>query len=134
MTEQRTGQRATADGLAAEDAIQTLYDAFPLPTFTWKARDDGELELIDFNAAAVQASQGNAPAFIGELASDLYADRPDIVGDLSTAVDSRSSFSRDMSYSHPSVGGPFNLRVTYVFVRPDMVVVHLQNLPGPPPG
>jgi hypothetical protein len=36
-----------------------------------------------------------------------------------------------MSYSHPTVGGPFELRVTYVFVAPDMVVVHLENISGP---
>ncbi|MGH2808561.1 MAG: hypothetical protein ACRDKT_14940 [Actinomycetota bacterium] len=134
MSEERTGRRAMSGGAAPDESLQTLYDSFPLPTFTWKARGDGELELIDFNAAAVQASQGEAPAFIGALATDVYVDRPDILGDLGAALDSKSSFSREMSYSHPTVGGPFDLRVTYVFVPPDMVVVHLEKLgtaPGP---
>jgi hypothetical protein len=99
-----------------------------VPTFTWRDAGDGDdLLLIDFNAAAVKVSQGSASAFIGAIASETYADRPDIFGDLRTCLHSQSSFSRDMSYSHPTVGGPFELHVTYVFLQPDMVVVHLQS-------
>lgn len=128
--EDRTGGRMSG-GSAGDrgdevERAQILYDSFPLPTFTWK-KDGEDFVLIDFNQAAVTASQGNVPSFVGARAGEVYADRPDIIDDLRLCFESRSSISREMSYSHPAVGGPFDLKVTYVCVPPDMVVVHLEQ-------
>ena len=131
--DERTGGRLPHDApedpdLVAERA-QILYDSFPLPTFTWK-KDGDDFILIDFNEAAVTASQGNVSSFVGMQASEIYADRADIVDDIRLCFESRSSISREMSYAHPSVGGPVDLNVTYVFVPPDMIVVHLEQAKG----
>ena len=127
--EDRTGGHSSG-GSAPEslevERAQILFDSFPLPSFTWKLQGD-EFFLFDFNEAAAAFTDGNASAYVGKPAAEFFADRPDIIDDIRLCFDSHSPISREMTYSHPAVGGPLGVAVTYVYVPPDMVVVHIDQ-------
>lgn len=128
--EERTGghsSEGSASGSQEEiERAQILFDSFPLPSFTWKRQGD-EFFLLDFNEAAAVFTDGNASAYVGQPAAEIFADRPDIIDDIRLCFDSHSPITRGMTYSHPAVGGPFEVTVTYVYVPPDMVVVHIDQ-------
>jgi DNA-binding CsgD family transcriptional regulator len=111
----------------SSDAFQALYRGLPLPTFTWKWRD-GDFVLSGYNDEAAQASGGKAADFVGQVARHIYADRPDILRDLHECLASRSRIRRQMFYSHPNLPGERRFDVTYVFVPPDEVVVHIIDI------
>ena len=130
--DERTGRRfsdgALEDPAQIAERAQILYDSFPLPTFTWR-KDGAEFLLVDFNEAAAGFTQGVASGFIGQRAEEVLGDRSDILDDLNLCYESRSSISREMPYANTGWdGGPWELRVAYVFIPPDMVVVHLETL------
>ena len=93
--EDRTGGRSSgssAPGSQEVERAQILFDSFPLPSFTWK-RQGEEFFLFDFNEAAAAFTDGNASAYVGQSAAQVFADRPDIIDDIRLCFDSHSSIT-----------------------------------------
>ena len=122
------GPEAYNRGALGDDRVWKLFDELPHAAFAWRDVED-DLVLVAHNAAAVATSGGRAPAWLGTLATGVYADEPEILADLRRAAADRSMFGREMTYTPPDQpDASYRLRVTYAAIPPDLVVVHLLNI------
>jgi signal transduction histidine kinase len=113
----------TRDRSADDDKFHNLFDAVPVPTYTWRRRDD-DFVLESYNGAADAASHRRAAAFLGRSAKDVYADEPDILADFDRAARSGEPFSREFWYTVPESHQRAALEVTYAPISDDTLVVH----------
>jgi len=129
ILEDITAQKRAAEAmLESQERFQARYKAIPVPTYTWQ-KVGKEFELVDYNDAALEITQGNVAGFVGRTASDVYGeDRPDIVRDLHRCFAERSVVKREMDYRFLTTGESKHLETTYAFVPPDLVMVHTQDI------
>ena len=111
-----------------EQHFRELYQSFPLASYTWKLRADGEIALTDVNRMADTTTQNLAHGFIGRTAREIYADRPDIVDNLARCAREKSTFSQETTYTSRSTKRTGTIIFTYVFVEPDSVMLHSENI------
>jgi hypothetical protein len=78
-----------------DEKFHNLFDAVPVPTYTWRRRDD-DFVLESYNGAADAASRRRAASFVGRTAKDVYADEP-TSSPTSTAPRAGPSHSRASS-------------------------------------
>jgi diguanylate cyclase (GGDEF)-like protein/PAS domain S-box-containing protein len=116
----RAQRRATA-------ALRTQYEHFPLPTVTWRAVG-GALVLVAYNAAQQALVRGQMATMVGKRVGEVYRDRPDIVADHARCLAERATIRREYDYQLRMIGEERRLAVTYVFVPPDLVMVHGEDL------
>lgn len=111
-----------------ERRFEAFFQGSPVPTYVWRS-DGDDLVLIARNHAADASSGGRAEAYVGRRASDLYGeDEPEILEDLRRCVRERATFGREMGYTIPGTDEGYDLRVTYAFAPPNLVLVHLVNV------
>jgi DNA-binding SARP family transcriptional activator len=125
-----TGGPADALGEALrsnEAQLEAAYRAVPLPTFTWKVEDD-DLVLIGTNEAGERLVDWRWRDYADRRASEMFAHEPDILDDFRRVVASGERRERAMTYLVPGTDEPLDLRVTYVPLPLDWVVVHVENL------
>ena len=77
----------------AERALRTSQARFeaqfrdsPIPTFTWQKKGD-DFELVDYNNKAITWAQSKISSLKGSRASQLYADRTDIIEEYLKKID-----------------------------------------------
>ena len=102
--------------------LREQFDGFPIPTYIWKKRGNGFI-LVDYNHAANLASQGRVSDYIGRTAQEIYQDRPDILEQISLCFREQSTISKEMSYVIPNTAEIYYLRVYYVYLPPNRVMV-----------
>ncbi|MFN8517021.1 MAG: EAL domain-containing protein [Chloroflexia bacterium] len=122
-------QRKRSEAQLRERAarLRTQYQAFPLPTYTWQHRD-GDFVFIDYNIAADQLARGTIAAKIGGLASDIYRDIPQVCDYLARSFAEQATLSHSLVYHAPVANVDRDLIVTYVYVAPDLVVMHSEEI------
>jgi len=116
----RAQRRATA-------ALRTQYEHFPLPTVTWRAVGD-TLVLVAYNAAQQALVRGQMAALVGKRVGEVYRDRPDIVADHARCLAERATIRCEYAYHLRTIAEERHLAVTYVFVPPDLVMAHGEDL------
>jgi diguanylate cyclase (GGDEF)-like protein/PAS domain S-box-containing protein len=109
----------------SEERFRAQFHNLPVPTYSWQ-HVAGEFILVNFNAAAEAATGGAVAHFLGRAATAMYALRPDILADLTRCIDDQLPFRREMP--HQLGGTERVLDVTYVFVPPDLVTVHSEDV------
>ena len=110
------------------DPLQAQYDGIPVPCYTWRrAGDDFVLERA--NQAAFDLGDGHLETLIGKRFAEVYAHRPDIEHDLARTLATRGRVNREMEHTFVANGATRRLDVTYVFVPPDRVMVHADDIP-----
>jgi PAS domain S-box-containing protein len=109
----------------SELRLNAQYQGMPIPTFTWwkKGKD---FELIDYNHAAKEITNGRIIEFVGRQASELYANRPDIVQDLQQCLAENKTSKRVIQSEHFVPGKLIVL--TIVPIPPDLVMVHMEDI------
>ncbi len=112
---------------ASEEKLRAQYKGIPVPTYTWQ-RVGEEFVLADYNDAAEEITRGNVAGFVGRTASEMYRDRPDILEELSQCFAEKRSIKREMEYRFSTTGENKHLAVSYVFVPPDLVMVHTEEI------
>lgn len=110
-----------------EDRFRALYSGIPVPTYTWQRQAD-DIVLLDYNDAAAKETQGKIADFVGLSAQEMYPHRPDIQEDLVQCADERSSIERETEYEYLTTGEKKNLALKFVFVPPDLVLVHSEDI------
>ncbi len=111
----------------SEKRFRAQYRWLPVPTYTWQQEGD-DFILIDCNAAAETISAGKISGYFGSRAGLLYQDRPDIVEDIRACLQQQGHFGREMTYTLRTTGVTKDFSVDYVFVPPDMVMVHTEDI------
>ena len=122
MLAERT--RALEQLRLSEHRFRAQFQAIPVPTFSWRRRDDGEFELADFNDAARTTTHGRIERLLGVTANELYRDQPEIARTIENVARDGHQVVDEMEYRLRSTGERRDLIVTYAFVPPDLVLVH----------
>ncbi len=115
------------DRQRAEDRLRNQYQGFPVPTYTWRKTNEG-FRLIDYNQAAEKITRGRIRELVGTDADTLFAGAPDIARDIAHCYNQRSALQRQMRYCLKTTGEEKDLAVTYVFLPPDLVMVHTEDI------
>lgn len=122
ITERKRVEEALRE---SEERFKAQYQGSPAPTFTWQ-KHGADFILVDFNEAAKAITDGKVSEFVGRRASDLYADRQDLLRDLLRCHNEKEVIRREI-ISHNFVPGAFVV-VTFASVPPDLVLVHLEDI------
>ncbi|TXT62185.1 MAG: putative Histidine kinase [Promethearchaeota archaeon] len=107
----------------SEGSYKTLFTLFPEPLYLWKKVNDN-LVLIDSNDAGFYMTNGNIGKYMGITASNMYKNNPEILHDLHTCIDRKTSLCKKMHYEFKSIGKKKILLVYYTFIPPDLVLIY----------
>lgn len=112
----------------AQEELNAIYKAIPIPTFTWQAVDD-DFILTNCNDAASKITQVHITDYINIKASKLYGSRDDLIfKDIQQCHKEKTYIVKEMLYSFKSIPQSWYLNVKYVYVPPNMVIVHIENI------
>lgn len=104
-----------------------LFRALPWPAFLWR-RDGDDVVLVAANRRGREEWFGHVEELLGRRASVIYRGQPDVLEDFRSCMAAEDSVRREMTYRFVTVGGERRVAVTYVFVPPDWIVVHVQDV------
>jgi len=126
-----TEQKRAEDRLRkSEEKFKAHYKTAPMPIYTWR-REGDDFVLIDFNQEALKFTDGRIVLFLGKKVSELYADDPDIVQDYQKCYGNKTHHKREIEYRFRTTGETKYLRVTYVYVPDDMIMVYTEDITEP---
>jgi PAS domain S-box-containing protein len=112
---------------ASEAKLKSQFKGLPVPVYAYQKKGD-ELILVDCNAAAVEVTQGRITTLLGGKATEIHADRPDIIRYLETCFEEKRSLKLETRYHFKTTGAAKHLSVTIGYVEPDMVLVHTEDI------
>jgi PAS domain S-box-containing protein len=124
ITERRRAEAALRE---SEEKFRAQYKGLPLPTYSWR-KVDGDFVLVDCNDAAIEMTSGTVQELMGRKATEVHGNRPDILEDFRRCYEERSVRRREMDYRLRGTNESKHLDTTYVFVPPDMVMVHTEDI------
>jgi PAS domain S-box-containing protein len=124
ITERRLGEEALR---ASEERFRKQYKGLPLPTYSWLQVDE-DFVLEDYNDAAEAVVGVGIRDWLGIQASVRYADEPAILTDLQACALDQRTLRREVHYQYPDTGRERDLAVTYVFVPPQTVMIHTEDV------
>jgi PAS domain S-box-containing protein len=110
-----------------EEHVRNLFKALPIATFTFLRQGDSFV-FKDYNDAAVEMTRGHVTDDVGKRADVMLKDRPGILEDLEKCFSEKKSFEYEREYYDDVIGERWDLSVSYVFVPPDTVMVHTENI------
>lgn len=107
----------------SEERYRRQFESIPVPTFVWE-QIDHDFVLRRYNRAAETMTLGKVVEFVGRLASEMYAERPDIVNDMIFCAETGEPIVREMMYHYQATTMEKYVRAHFGFVPPNQVVVH----------
>lgn len=107
--------------------FQTLFKHFPVPTYTWRWNGE-DLVLIGYNEAAAALTKGDIKKIMGKTCHQLYHDQRVVYDDMQRCYRERVTVQREHTYSMRSIKAEKELITTYVFVPPDLVMIHTEDI------
>ncbi|MEN6396403.1 MAG: PAS domain S-box protein [Methanoregula sp.] len=119
------GREAEAALEKSEARFREQYQNNPLALFTWQCRED-DFILVDCNRAAEILSCGRSHNYVGKTASELYANRPEILALVWHCFSEKTVISTDLVSDHFLPGR--RIHATAAFVPPDLVMVHMDDI------
>jgi two-component system cell cycle sensor histidine kinase/response regulator CckA len=117
---------AEAALLQSQERYRRQYKGIPIPTYSW--RQVGDDFVMDDHNDAVAASFGNVAAWVGKLASDCLGAQSSGLAALRDCVAQQRTIRREAQRPHRVTGEPQTIALTYVFVPPDIVMVHVEDV------
>ncbi len=124
ITERKLADQALRE---SEEKARAQFKGMPVPTYTWQRTED-DFVLVDYNDAAVVATEGKIASIVGSRCSDLYGERSQMQDDMQTCCESRTTVIREMHYAFQTVQKTAWMLVHYVFVPPNLVLVHTEDI------
>jgi len=113
--------------IKSEESIRALFDSISTPTYVWQKIGDF-FHLIDYNKTAYEFLQGAIENYIDIKASEMYKERVDILEDIQNCFKKKNNFTREMKYYYIAFKEDRDLKVKYVYLPPDLVVVHTEDI------
>lgn len=111
----------------SKERFRTQYKEIPIPTYTWQLFGE-EFVLVDYNDAAEVFSQGQLGEYLGTTATQMFWNEPEIREEISRCYAKKTSIKREMLHRIRSTGEDKHLAASYTFVRPNLVIVHLEDI------
>ncbi|HSG06689.1 MAG TPA: PAS domain-containing protein, partial [Nitrospiria bacterium] len=112
----------------SQERLKAQYRGFPVPTSSWKRVMGGRFILVDYNEAMEETLGHTIKELLGREAGELYGSRPDILENFEACLSSRETIRREVEFRYPSGESARNLSMTFVFVPPDLVMVHAEDI------
>lgn len=109
----------------SEERFRAQYQGNPVPTFTWQRQGD-DFVLVEFNDAVNVITAGKVKEYVGRKATELYADRPEVLLDLQRCYREREVIRKDIRSEHFMPGRYIDVK--YSFVPPDLVMAHMEDI------
>ena len=126
MTERQSQSGDRGQGQPVVDAEARQPDSV-LPVSMWR-REHGDWRLVDYNQALLAATHGRLDEFTGVVASQFYADRPDILADMDRSFATNHAIKRRMLYRFRSTGEERHLTLSYLPVQPDLLLLVAEDI------
>lgn len=111
----------------SEERVTAQLNSIPLPTYFWR-HVDGDFVLARYNDAAEAITKGGIKDYLGQRASVMYAEHPEIIADLHRCYAERKTFRHEMDYRFFTTNQVRQLEVKYAFAPPDIVLVHTDDI------
>lgn len=112
---------------STDEAIRSLFRSIPIPTFVWQ-KVDQDFILVDYNHAAEKLTMGNVVSLLGAKVDDLYPNLPEIKQELWQCLTKKDIVEKQRLYRQRTTGEMRHLSKKYVFIPPDLVVVHGEDI------
>jgi PAS domain S-box-containing protein len=124
ITDRKRAEQALQD---SEERFRKQYKGIPLPTYSWLQVGD-DFVLQDYNDAAEHNTESNILDWLGRRASEVFADQPDSIASLRACLTEQRTLRRETQYHYTSTGQDRQLAYSYVFVPPQTVMVHREDI------
>jgi PAS domain S-box-containing protein len=124
ISDRRRAEEALRD---SEERFRAQYENLPVPTYTWRC-DRGDFTLVSYNRAADVATNGTVRQLVGLRAGELYRDLPEVAETIRRCYERKEAIRGELQYVFRVTGGVRDLAVTYVFVPPDLVMIHTEDV------
>jgi PAS domain S-box-containing protein len=106
---------------------RSLFLENPVPIYVWQRISD-DFTLIDYNNAALEITDSKLIDLKGVKLSMLYRSRPDIIVDFNNSFTYKTKIIRYMEYEMTLINKLMHFIISYVFVEPDIIMVHTQDV------
>ena len=112
-----------------EERYRTHFAQFPVPIFVWKHRN-GKIILSGYNEAAKSITDGNVDKILGITADQLFNDEHSshLYETLMDCYREKRTFRKEFKYRLKTTGEVKWVNGTWVFVRPDTVMLHTEDI------
>jgi len=128
FVEDATARKLARQELAdREERLQNHLRNFPLPTLTFRLRDR-ELVLSSANKAAEALFKGRIGSCLEAPAGAIFDEAPEVYLALWSALESRTTESRQLLFRPPGATEPGLFAMTFVAAAPDTVMLHAEEI------
>jgi diguanylate cyclase (GGDEF)-like protein/PAS domain S-box-containing protein len=123
-----TGEKRVEEQIRrSRERFKAQYKGFPIPTYSWRKVDE-DFVLVDFNDAAHDFTEGGVVGLLGRKATELWPEEPVVVETMIRCFEEKTTQELETPWMLLSTGERKHLVVSCVFVPPDMVMVHTQDV------
>lgn len=109
-----------------DDLFRRHFDRLPGPAYIWQ-RTALDFVLVAHNRAAAHVEHTRIASLIGMTATELHAERPDIIADLNRCIDDDTVVTRESLFRYTS-NDLRRLIATNVPIGRDSVVTHIEDV------
>lgn len=121
-------RKAVTEALREREAtLQALYQALPIPTYTW-IRIGYDFVLKDFNKAAENMTYGKIADLLGSKASAFYHDQPEILENFARCYVGQRNIELEWHGTSKSTGKHSDLAIRFAYAPPDFVLIHTEDI------
>ncbi len=124
ITERRQTELALRQ---SEERFRAQFKGIPIPTFVWRKTED-DFVLTDYNDAGVELTRGGISKILGEKASEIYYDAAQVTENIHRCFSEKTIIKHEGFYNLKSSGETKYLDASYVFVPPDVVMIHARDI------
>ena len=114
----------------SNERLQAVFKGFPIPSYIWQRTED-DFILIDHNSAAEVFTRGLIKKIIGIRFSKMYENslyKESIESDLLKCFNEKITVNHLMPCKLRNTDDIKKLKVCYVFVPPDLILVHTEDI------
>ena len=123
ITERKEAEAALHE---SQERYRRQYKGIPIPTYSWRQVGD-DFVMVDLNDAAATIS-GNVASWLGSRATERLGDSSIGLAALRECVAEQRTIRRETERPHRATGKAQSIALSYVFVPPDMVMVHIEDV------
>ena len=106
--------------------MDAQFEILPLATVVFQSFSGG-LIFQRYNRATRRLVGDGIASLTGRPAHEIFAGHPEIVANLGACIREKTSFTLEMEFPWPGMSNPKNVHADFVFVPPDMVMLHLTD-------
>lgn len=124
ITERKVIQKAIRE---SEERFRVQFKATPVPIYSWRRVCD-DFVLVDYNDAAARITHRQVFKLLGRKASELYVETPGVLEHMNECFVQQRTIRKTSEFYLLSTGQQKYLDVSYVFVPPDLVMAHTEDI------